>query len=290
MSDLRVQKNKSTLNTRIFARVLSAFLIMLSAPEAHTLPDFMSGRATAPQQQIQVQQPTAIRPSLSREATEQQLQIRTAPVRKTFSVTEAPLRAPERAPEPAATTYNKIRPAEAVSPTPRAPEQPSFQAQNRQAASGGAPVYRLGAGDKLRLIVFGEEELSAEYELDGSGNLSLPLIGQVRAGGQTVQNLESQITRQYADGYLINPRISLEVINFRPFYIVGEVNNPGNYPYINGLTVLNAVAVAGGYSPRAKKDKIELKRIYNGQEQTQIVGEATPVLPGDVIEVKERFF
>lgn len=164
------------------------------------------------------------------------------------------------------------------------------KAQAPVMAQGSATQYLLGSGDKVRVIVFGEEDLSGEYEIDGTGHLSLPLIGQISAQALSVQNLEAKLTAAYANGYLIAPRISVEVLNFRPFYIVGEVKNPGNYPYINGLTVLNAVAVAGGYTARAKKSNIQLKRTVNGAEKVMTVGETSQVLPGDVLEIKERFF
>lgn len=150
--------------------------------------------------------------------------------------------------------------------------------------------YILGTGDQIRLTVFGEEELSGAFEVDGTGHISLPLIGQVRAGGQGILSFEKQVTNAYADGYLVAPEVRVEVMNFRPFYIVGEVNNAGQYPYMSGLTVLNAVAIAGGYTPHARKKKIHITRAENGTEHLLVVGEKELIQPGDLIEVKERLF
>lgn len=150
-------------------------------------------------------------------------------------------------------------------------------------------LYRLDTGDKLRITVFGEEELSGEFEVDDSGSISLPLIGEVPAATKSVRELERAVAKQLADGYLVNPRVSIEVLNYRPFYILGEVEKPGKYPYVNGMTVLNAVAVAGGYTYRARKEQIIVVRGgKNGEEIT--ARESTPVLPGDIVRVPERLF
>lgn len=151
-------------------------------------------------------------------------------------------------------------------------------------------VYTLGAGDKLRVTVFGEEDLSGEFEVDGSGILALPLIGNVEAGNLTVRELESLAAENFRDGYLVSPKISIEVLNFRPFFIMGEVKNPGSYPYVNALTVLNAVALAGGYTPRAKEDNVIIHRKVGETINDIEAKEATRVFPGDTIRVKERFF
>jgi polysaccharide export outer membrane protein len=107
--------------------------------------------------------------------------------------------------------------------------------------------YALGAGDKLRITVFGEESLSGEYLVPGEGTVAFPLIGDVQATGLTVDQLAREIEARLRDGYLKDPRVSIEVENYRPFYILGEVMKPGEYPFTNGLTVLNAVATANGF-------------------------------------------
>lgn len=150
-------------------------------------------------------------------------------------------------------------------------------------------LYRLGTGDRLRITVFGEDDLSGEFEVDDTGAISLPLIGGVAAAAKTPRELERAVAAALADGYLVNPRVSLEVLNYRPFFILGEVKDPGKYPYVNGMTVLNAVAVAGGYTYRARKDQVVVVR--GGETGAQVTAqENTPVLPGDIIRVPERIF
>jgi len=151
-------------------------------------------------------------------------------------------------------------------------------------------VYRLSAGDKVRITVYGHEDLSGEFEVDGTGRLSLPLIQAVEAEGMTAKDLEEAITAKLQPDYLKNPRVSVDMLNYRPFYIIGEVNSPGSYPYVNGMTVLNAVAVAGGFTYRAHKDKVKLLRGGDDNQEEIRAKDDTLVLPGDVIEVPERFF
>lgn len=147
-------------------------------------------------------------------------------------------------------------------------------------------TYRLGSGDKVRVSVFGEPDLSGEFEVDGSGSISLPLIGEIYVQGMSIGDVSEAVESELLQGYLVNPQVSVEVLNYRPFFILGEVNAPGSYAYVNGLTVLNAVALAGGYTPRARKSEIELQR---GESKLE-VEEYTQVLPGDVIVIKERLF
>lgn len=150
--------------------------------------------------------------------------------------------------------------------------------------------YRLGAADQLRVTVFGEPELSGEYILGGEGTVSLPLIGDVSALNLTVREFQDSVTEQYAAGYLRAPRINVEVMNYRPFYILGEVRTPGEYPYTNGLTVLNAVATAGGFTYRANDDVIMIRGADDSQEYRVELEATTRIMPGDTIRVVERFF
>lgn len=150
--------------------------------------------------------------------------------------------------------------------------------------------YQLGSGDQIRVTVYGEEDLSGEFELDGEGTISLPLIGAVAVGNRSLSDAESLITAQLADGFLVNPRVSIEVLNYRPFYILGEVQDPGSYPYVSGMTVLNAVALASGFTYRASESKIEVTRRVDGVEQKMRIELTAAVLPGDIIRVPERFF
>jgi polysaccharide export outer membrane protein len=150
-------------------------------------------------------------------------------------------------------------------------------------------VYRLGPNDKIRVIVFRHEDLSGEFSLDGTGSFSMPLIGEVRANGMTARELEQHLEARFADGYLVEPRVSVEILTYRPFYILGEVNRPGAYEYENGMTVLNAVARAGGFSYRAKQDIFLLQRGGANAKPVPVTGN-TRIAPGDVITVQERFF
>lgn len=151
-------------------------------------------------------------------------------------------------------------------------------------------AYTLGTGDQLRLIVFGEEALSGEFLVDGSGAVSLPLIGEVQAAGLTVRALQRAIEESLSEGYLIDPRVSAEVINFRPFFIMGEVGSPGTYPYSDGLTVMNAVATAGGFTYRADERRVFIRRQEATGWQEFRLSSETRVYPGDTIRIGERFF
>ena len=159
-----------------------------------------------------------------------------------------------------------------------------------QAVSQGVPDYRLGSGDKIKVTVFGHEDLSGEFEVDGSGNVSLPLIRNVPAQGLTVSQLEQAVIDRLQPDYLKDPSVSVEVLNYRPFYIYGEVNQPGSYPYVSGMSVLNAIAMAGGFTYRAKKSEVQIIRADDASKSPSEGGPDTQVLPGDVIEVPERFF
>jgi protein involved in polysaccharide export with SLBB domain len=153
-----------------------------------------------------------------------------------------------------------------------------------------ATAYTLGSSDRLRVTVFGHPDLSGEFEVDGSGAVSLPLIGQQKAQGLTTKQLEESITTTLATGYILNPRVSAEVINYRPFYILGEVGRPGEYPYTSGLTVQNAVAAAGGFTYRANKRIIYIKSMDSDREIPYDLTPGTVVKPGDTLRVGERIF
>jgi polysaccharide export outer membrane protein len=151
--------------------------------------------------------------------------------------------------------------------------------------------YRLGAGDKVRVTVFGEADLTGEYEVDGTGVLALPLIGEVKAAGGTARDLEAGIVKKLSQGYLKNPTVAVEVLSYRPFFILGEVKRPGSYPYKNGLNVLNAVALAGGYTYRAKSNVWVITRSGDKEYQEREVQNGDFIVrPGDTIVIPERFF
>ena len=166
---------------------------------------------------------------------------------------------------------------------------PPPSAQIAQSGDGGLSSYRLGAGDKVRIVVFGQQDLTGEYAIDGQGNLAFPLINQVSAGGMTGEQLAKAIEKGLSPDYLQNPNVSVEVIGYRPFYIVGEVQRPGSYPFVNGMAVINAVALAGGFTYRAREENFWIRRADGGMDK-MAAGPATPVFPGDVITVRERYF
>ncbi|PVM91543.1 polysaccharide biosynthesis protein [Caulobacter radicis] len=177
-------------------------------------------------------------------------------------------------------------PAAAAAAPQTAPVAPS-------AAAPAAPVdpdYQLGSGDKVRVTVFGEPTLSGEFYVTGSGLVSLPLLGEVKAAGLSVRQFQETVETALRNGYLKQPRVSAEVLNFRPFYILGEVSKPGTYPYTSGLTVQNAVATAGGYTYRADKNKVYIKRLGEEKETKMSLTPSTQVAPGDTVRIGERFF
>lgn len=153
-----------------------------------------------------------------------------------------------------------------------------------------APAYRLGSGDQLRIIVFGEENLSGEFYVDGAGTVSMPLIGQIDAAGKTLQAFRADLEARLRDGYLNDPRVSAEVLNYRPFYILGEVEESGEYPYTDGLTVMNAVARAGGFTYRANTRVVYIQRADTNNEVEVPLTATVRVMPGDTIRIAERFF
>ncbi|WOI52892.1 polysaccharide biosynthesis/export family protein [Parvularcula sp. LCG005] len=153
-----------------------------------------------------------------------------------------------------------------------------------------AEDYRLGPGDKVKLTVYGEEDLSGEYSVDGAGQVSLPLIGEFQARGLTVRELQGSVDAALRDGYLKDPSVSAEVVAYRPFYILGEVKRPGTYAYQSGLTVLNAVATAEGFTYRANERFVYIRRAGDQEESKFPLTSTTTVRPGDTIRIGERFF
>ena len=162
--------------------------------------------------------------------------------------------------------------------------------QVAQAPTEGAETYRLDVGDKLRMTVFNEQSLSGEFAVSANGVLSLPLIGDIPARGRTSQEVALAVQQKLGDGYLRDPKVSMDVISYRPFFILGEVKAPGQYPYVNGLTVFNAVATAQGFTPRAEKNVVFIRREGAVEEQPFQVTPSLRVLPGDTIRFGERYF
>lgn len=149
--------------------------------------------------------------------------------------------------------------------------------------------YRLGPGDQLRITVFNETELSGQFVVGSQGSIAYPLVGEVRAGGMTIAEFTEGV-RQALLAYIRAPNVSVQVENYRPFFILGEVQRPGTYPYSASLTVLNAVATAGGFTYRANRGRVFVRHANEQEEQSLPLTIATPVLPGDTIRIGERLF
>ncbi len=150
--------------------------------------------------------------------------------------------------------------------------------------------YVLGQGDRLRLNVFGESDLSGEFTIDGAGFIRLPLVGEVRAAGYTASQLEGAIAAALSQGYLKSPRVAVEVASYRPFYIIGAVNRPGQYPYVDHMNALNAVALAGGFQTTAVESVVFIRREGSNQEIELPVDRTTDIRPGDVVKVHTTIF
>jgi polysaccharide biosynthesis/export protein len=150
--------------------------------------------------------------------------------------------------------------------------------------------YVLDAGDKLRVVVFGQEGLSNSYAVDGAGKIAIPLIGSVEARGKTTNELAKSIGARLRAGYVREPHVAVEVETYRPFFILGEVTGAGQYAFVNGMTVETAVAIAGGFSPRALKSHATVGRLVEGQIVHATVPLSYPLRPGDTVTIEERWF
>ena len=193
-------------------------------------------------------------------------------------------------------------PASVSLPPPSASPAPSASApvaQLHRAAPIATPdaardnqfdEYTLGSGDKVRINVYGEDTLSGEFLVSGEGKVSMPLVGDVKAAGLTVNAFQEELRAALAQDYLKNPKVSVEVINYRPFYILGEVSKPGEYPYTHGLTVFNAVATAGGFTYRANQRRVFIRGKSDTREHGVELTGTTLVTPGDTIRIGERLF
>jgi polysaccharide export outer membrane protein len=150
--------------------------------------------------------------------------------------------------------------------------------------------YRLDSGDRLRVVVFGQSDLSNTYTIDQAGYISMPLVGAIAARGRSTQEMEGEIAAKLRKGFVRNPDVSVEVDRYRPFFIMGEVTSAGQYPYVNGMTAQTAVAIAGGFTPRAQRADVDVTRQVNGKVTTIRLLPTQPIFPGDTVNVRERFF
>lgn len=192
-------------------------------------------------------------------------------------------------------TFSARRPPEPSRLMPVSAKLPSA-AQDSGIQEGGTDIpsytgYILGPGDKLKITVFGEEALSGNFTVNDAGQLSYPLIGEVMVRNMNVLQAKDKITALLREGYLRDPHIAIEVSEFRPFYITGEVRTPGSYSYVADMSVMNAVVMAGGFTFRAKQNEVEiLRNTASGSEMLKDMETDAKVQPGDIILVKERFF
>ncbi len=185
----------------------------------------------------------------------------------------------------------------ASDPTPIVPDNSAAAgslnlAPNGNGGKGGtsAADYRLGPNDRTRIIVFGQPNLTGEFQLDGNGVLAFPLIGNVDANGMTPRELQRAIATKLDPEYMRNPSVSVEVATHRPFYVVGEVQKPGSYPFVTDMTLLEAVATAGGETYRANMSKFWIKRRVNGEIVRVSASQESQIQPGDTVIVRERYF
>jgi polysaccharide export outer membrane protein len=151
-------------------------------------------------------------------------------------------------------------------------------------------AYRLDAGDRLRVVVYGQEGLTNTYAIDAGGAITMPLIGSVPARGRTPAGLASEITAKLRNGYIRDPSVAVEIESYRPFFILGEVAAPGQYPYVPNMSVESAVAIAGGFSPRALRDRVTLTHSDSSGSMRIVVPLGTALSPGDTVLVGERWF
>jgi len=181
-----------------------------------------------------------------------------------------------------------LRNAFAASPQRAYAPAPAYAAAPEPAAYDTS--YKLDAGDKLRVVVYGQEGLTNSYAIDAGGSITMPLIGAVHARGRTPAGLAAEITAKLRNGYIREPSVAVEIESYRPFFILGEVAAPGQYPYVPNMSVESAVAIAGGFSPRARRDVVTLTHTDGSGSMRVAVPLGTAVGPGDTVLVGERWF
>jgi polysaccharide biosynthesis/export protein len=190
-----------------------------------------------------------------------------------------------------------LRNSFASSPRPYASAPAVYDAAPAPMVYAAAPAprvydsaYRLDAGDRLRVVVYGQEGLTNTYAIDAGGAITLPLIGSVAARGRTPAGLAAEISAKLRNGYIREPSVAVEIESYRPFFILGEVQAPGQYPYVPNMSVESAVAIAGGFSPRARRDSVTLTHTDASGPMRVVVPLGTPLSPGDTVQVGERWF
>jgi polysaccharide export outer membrane protein len=184
-----------------------------------------------------------------------------------------------------------MRPGPQVAQPPYViPASPQPASSHQSGPFPGEPPYTLDSGDRLRISVFGQQGLTNTYAVDAGGNIAMPLIGAVPARGLTTQQLAREIAARLRRGYVRDPSVTAEIVLYRPFFILGEVNSPGQYPYVADMTIEKAIAIAGGFAPRAHKKQVSVRRTMYGHMLKFDAPITFEVRPGDTIRVKERWF
>jgi len=181
-------------------------------------------------------------------------------------------------------------PARAVAPVVVPAPAPVAEPAAAPLAFAAEGPYLLDSGDKLRIVVFGQDGLTNSYAVDASGHIDMPLIGSVSARGVTTDALAVRIAEKLKQGFVREPHVAVEVEAYRPFFILGEVTQPGQYPYVANMSVETAVAIAGGFTPRAFRKTVVVSRLVNGQQMRMTVPTTFPLRPGDTVNVQERWF
>ncbi len=166
----------------------------------------------------------------------------------------------------------------------------NISAPEQATVTGRSQGYRLGTGDKVHVTVYGESDLTGDYEVAGNGRIAFPLIGEVQAGGLTAPQFGNELTGKLSAGYLKDPRVAVEVTTYRPFYIIGQVNRPGRYAYADGMTAMNAVGLAGGFTSEATEADVYIRHEGQTKEVEMPANDTTAIAPGDVVRVAESPF
>ncbi|HEX3810655.1 MAG TPA: polysaccharide biosynthesis/export family protein [Rhizomicrobium sp.] len=278
-----------------------SFAIRPSDPNARLSPDYSASHAPAAMPQDGGAAPVSAAPAATAAANattadlnRQQAAQSNTPVQPPAVAASGPpqsLSSQPDAPPPPPLQRQQPQQAVAYAPPHMAPAAPTQEPPETVIVRAPPkPGYLLATGDKVRVTVFGEDDLSGEFQLDGNGFISLPLIGQVHASGLTTDQLAGAITNDLREGYLNQPRVSVAISTYRPFYIIGQVNKPGEYPYVNDMTVLNAVAMGGGYTDAANETTVYVRGKDESDEHAVIADSTTQIHPGDVVRVQKSTF
>jgi polysaccharide biosynthesis/export protein len=167
---------------------------------------------------------------------------------------------------------------------------PVTESEQKAIVDASTSSPRLQPGEKIRVTVYGEASLSGDYQIDPSGFISLPLAGPVKAAGLTQAELEQALAKKFRTEYLKNPKVTVTIAEFKPFYIIGEIEKPGAYPYASGLNILSAIAIAGGTTYRASKSTVLIQHPGEGGLREYPLAASVPILPGDIIKIPQRYF